>query len=128
MGVRYASIDIRVATSDQAKAYIAKDVTKNMSLYLESSMIVKWYHIIKGVRLFTTFGRFYNKKINELDDEKDEQDFIPTCPNCGAHHSMYFARDGPFIWGAEQWSHVQHMVTGGWPEKLKAEICYVEKK
>jgi len=128
LGVAYASIDIRQADSREARVYIAKEVGKNMAIYEDPAMIVKWYHIIKGVRLWTTFGTFYNKKLNELDDEKDEPEFIPACPKCGAHHSMYFARDGPYIWGGEQWSHVQHMVTGGLPEKIEAEICYVEEK
>ena len=127
LGVRHAEIDIRQADSREARAYIAKEVTKNMAIALDPDMIVKWYEAIRGTRTWESFGSFRNKKMNDLDNEIEEPDFVPTCPNCGAHHSMYFARDGPFIWGGEQWSHVEHMVTGGWPEKIKAEICYVKE-
>jgi len=126
--VRHIEVDIRQADSREARSYIAKEVGKNMAISLDPEYIVEWYHAIKGSRLWTSFGTFFNIKLNELDDECEEPDFVPTCPNCGAHHSMYFARDGPFIWGGEQWSHVEHMVTGGLPEKVDAEIIYIETK
>jgi len=126
--VRHIEVDIRQADSREARSYIAKEVGKNMAISLEPEFIVEWYRAIKGSRLWTSFGTFFNIKLNELDDECEEPDFVPTCPNCGAHHSMYFARDGPFIWGGEQWSHVEHMVTGGLPEKVNAEIIYIEAK
>jgi len=126
--VRHIEVDIRQADSREARSYIAKEVGKNMAISLEPDFIVEWYQAIKGSRLWTSFGTFFNVKLNELDTKEDDKDFVPTCPKCGATHCMYFARDGPFIWGGEQWSHVAHMVTGDWPLKIAADINYIEGK
>ena len=124
--VRHIEVDIRQADSRQARSYIAKEVGKNMAISLDPEFIVDWYNAIKGSRLWTSFGTFFNVALNELDDEKKEEKFVPVCPECGAHKSMFFARDGPFLYGGEAWAEMEKAATGGWPLTIKAEINYFE--
>lgn len=124
--VRHIEVDIRQADSRQARSYIAKEVGKNMAISLDPEKIVDWYHAIKGSRLWTSFGTFRNVALEELDDEKTDPEFVPVCPNCGTHHSMYFARDGPFVWGGEVWQTIALIETAGLPLKIPAEIFFTD--
>ena len=124
--VRHIEVDIRQADSREARSYIAKEVGKNMAISLDPEFIVEWYHAIKGSRLWTSFGTFFNVTLNELDNEEKEEKFVPVCPNCGQHKSMFFARDGPFIYGGKKWAEMEKATTGGWPLELPAEITYIE--
>ncbi|MCG2681308.1 MAG: protein rep [Kiritimatiellae bacterium] len=124
--VRHIEVDIRQADSREARSYIAKEVGKNMAISLDPDSIVAWYNAIKGSRLWTSFGTFYNVTLNELEDEKEDSEFLPTCPHCGKTKTMFFARDGPFVCGGEFWAQYEKILTDNWPDKIPADLTYVE--
>ena len=126
--VRHIEVDIRQADSREARSYIAKEVGKNMAISLDPEYIADWYHAIKGSRLWTSFGTFFNLTLNELDDEEPEKEFAPVCPNCGKAKTMYFARDGPYKYGPEIWDKIKRFETGNLPNQVPAEIIYIESK
>ena len=105
-------VDIRSASTDKQKEYLVKDASKSASFEMHPDRIVDWYVATKGLRLFATFGKWYNKRIEELDTE--EELFKPSnkCPYCGEEGTVFFARDGPFIFGGESWNEMQGFVTG----------------
>lgn len=111
-------IRIEAVTSEKAKEYVCKYTSKSADYEGNPEDIVAWYDATKGQRLFATFGRWYNVTIEELDDDGDV--FIPkaVCPHCQAEKSMFFARDGPFIYGNEIWESIKNVWLSTGPELI----------
>jgi hypothetical protein len=105
-------IDIRAAGSAEAQGYIAKYVSKSGHGGVDTDDIVLYYEAIKGIRLWGTFGDWYNAKLEDIDDEKIFTPPPPVCPCCGATGSVFFARDGPFVLGAESWKEYLELSIG----------------
>lgn len=100
-------IDIRAASNEKARAYVAKYASKSADFDSDPNTIVEWYNATKGLRLFATFGKWYNKTIEEL-----EGDLSPTlppsrCPHCNEEKTSFFARDGPYIYGGKLWRQIE---------------------
>jgi len=100
-------VDIRSASSEKAKEYIVKDASKSVAFDLNPNDIVNWYEATKGKRLFATFGKWYNAKIEDLDDEAKQKEIVPTCPFCGAVKTVFLARDGPWVYGQDEWKKIK---------------------
>lgn len=103
LNFEHPSIDIRSASSNQARTYLAKDASKSACRRTTPDQIVDWYEATKGERLFATFGKWYNAKIEELEENTLGIDTAPPCPSCGSVDSTFMARDGPFIYGHDVW-------------------------
>lgn len=108
----FTEVDIRSASDDKAKEYICKDASKSVSYDLNPHNIVAWYEATKGKRLFATFGKWYNAKIEDLDAEHAPFKAPSVCPFCGAEKTIYFARDGPFIFGNQDWQYLRPTLVG----------------
>ena len=109
------SIDIRSATSQQARTSLAKDASKSACRRTPPEMIVEWYEATKGERLFTTFGKWFNAKIEDLDQELPGLQTAPACPHCGDVKSTFMARDGPYVWGHDDWRDLEKVFTRDLP-------------
>ena len=99
-------VDIRAAPTEQARIYVAKYASKSASFDSAPDIIVRWYEATKGQRLFATFGKWYNAKIEELDKEVQPQTEKAHCPFCKTERTIFLARDGPYIYGHEEWQTV----------------------
>ena len=106
----YVSVDIRAARDEKAIAYVVKYAAKSASFDTSPQSIVAWYKATFGERLFATFGRWYNAKIEDLDDPNYEPPPEPVCPHCGEAHSLFLARDGPMIYGHEIWNSIESVM------------------
>ena len=112
INVSHAQVDIRAADTEEAKRYVAKYVSKTLDYASQSADIVAWYEATLNQRLFATFGTWYNVALDELDPEKPVFQPAHTCPYCGAEHTMFLARDGPFVYGGETWSTLRSYFVG----------------
>ena len=101
--VNHVEVDIRSAGSQEAQKYICKYVAKSGHGAAGIATIVLYSEAIKGIRLFGTFGSFYNAKIEDLDDEVPKKEWHSVCPRCGKTGTIFNARDGPFILGHDVW-------------------------
>lgn len=110
LGTDYASIDIRACKTKEQRDYVTKYVAKAADFKGDAEAVVDWYEATKGSRLFATFGKWYNAKIEELLDPEEFKPFKPACENCGQTGHMFFARDGPWIFGRDRWNEEQ----GSW--------------
>jgi len=99
-------IDIRAASTANAKTYITKDASKSAAFDTHPEHIVTWYHATRGLRLWGTFGKWFNIKLNELENRWELPPAPPPCPYCGAIGSAFYARDGPRIYGYEDWKSI----------------------
>jgi len=113
--LKYASIDIRSAPTPEARAYVVKYPSKSAAFDTKPDAIVDWYEATKGLRLFATFGTWYNATMNELDPTAEPEHKGSPCPNCGERKTLFFIRDGPFIYGGEMWRKVESQFTDGTP-------------
>lgn len=116
IGANAPQIDIQAATSARARKYICKYTSKGADFDTNVGYIVNWYEATKGERLFTTFGTWYNAKMEDLD--KEHVPFKPEakCPHCDDVQSTYLARDGPFIYGWDDWRKISSAVVDGQDE------------
>lgn len=96
-------IDIRSATDEKARDYVAKYAAKGAGFDLDPDNVVRWYEATKGERLWATFGKWYNAKLADLDPDHTAPEPKATCPNCKAVGTVFYARDGPFIYGNQDW-------------------------
>jgi hypothetical protein len=96
-GVQCPQVDIRCADTLSSKIYVAKYTAKSAGYGSDSSTIITWYEATKGLRLWSTFGTFYNAKIEDLDPSVIEEPFVSCCPLCKEIKSVFRARDGPFV-------------------------------
>lgn len=103
LNLSHVQVDIRSASSKAAQFYIAKYASKPGHGGVSPSMIVDYHLAIKGLRLFGTFGTWYNTTIEELDNEAPAIVYKTKCPHCGKEGTSFFARDGPFIIGPGIW-------------------------
>jgi hypothetical protein len=118
-------IRIEAVTSDKAKEYVCKYTSKASDFDGDVTNVVDWYEATKGQRLFATFGKWYNKKINDM--AKPGEIFIPdgSCPHCGALKTLFFARDGPSIYGNEIWAEVKSLyMSDGDETRIVPEIRF----
>jgi hypothetical protein len=95
-GVQVPQVDVRSADSIAAKTYIAKYTAKSAGYENALDQVVEWYQATKGLRLFTTFGTFYNATLESLDPTTIEKPYEVHCPHCNAIKSVFRARDGPW--------------------------------
>jgi hypothetical protein len=107
LNIPVAQVDIRSAVTDRAREYITKYTAKSAGFDSDSSTVVAWYNATKGSRLFATFGTWHNATLEDLTDNTLPQTFVPTCPVCHTPHTIFFARDGPYVFGAEMWKTMQ---------------------
>lgn len=103
LGVGFVSVDVRACRTPQQRAYVTKYVAKASDFAGAPEAVVEWYEATKGSRLFGTLGEWYNAKLEELLDPTEYKPFVPACDCCGAGDKMFFARDGPFVFG-KKWA------------------------
>lgn len=113
LNLPYASIDIRAAKSERQKKYITKYAVKEADFNGDASAVVDWYEAVKGSRIFGTFGQWYNTRIEELLNSEEFEVFKPVCEWCGDPDHMFYARDGPFIFG-KSWVEICTTFVGDW--------------
>jgi hypothetical protein len=100
-------VDVRSAPTDRARQYLCKYATKTVGFDAGPDAIVDWYEATKGLRLWTTFGCWYNKPLDELDHDTPVTKPAYPCPHCGAEGTVYRARDGPYIYGHDIWQTIE---------------------
>jgi len=122
LGEKAPQVDIRSASDKRAREYLAKDASKNIVYYVKPEMVVAWYEATKGLRLFATFGTWYHVKIAEQLELSAWEKVKPVCPFCGAEHTTFFARDGPWIIGWELWKQVWEPVLADVPELIPLDV------
>lgn len=121
---KYVSIDIRSAKTPEARAYVVKYPSKSAAFDTHPEAIVDWYEATKGLRLFATFGKWFNAKLNELDPETPAEDKGIPCPHCGNVKTIFFIRDGPLIFGHDIWKSIADEYTKGRPTlRTVAGVC-----
>ena len=96
-------IQITAAGNDKMKEYVCKYVAKAGGFEHDLTGIVAWYKATRGIRLFGTFGEWFNATIEEMEDEDTPARPGPVCPFCGAVNTTYPARAGPAIYGYDDW-------------------------
>jgi hypothetical protein len=83
LGVAYANVDIRAATTPQEQIYVAKYASKAADYEGDISDVVEWYLATKGKRLFAAFGTWYHREpASELVEEPMQSGKF-ACPFCG---------------------------------------------
>lgn len=117
LGEGFVSVDVRACRTKEQRSYVTKYVAKAEDFKGDAEKVVAWYEATKGSRLFGTFGHWYNAKLEELLNPEEFKPFKPCCEFCGDPGHMFFARDGPFIFGAKRWQEE----SGSWMEDLPAE-------
>jgi hypothetical protein len=116
LDVPQVQVDIRSAASKEARAYICKYVSKAAEFKEDPAAIVRWYEVTKGLRLWATFGDWYNITPEELLDDDDKTPWHSECPCCGSQTTIYFARDGPWAIGHAEWNAMEsYIVTDDFP-------------
>lgn len=84
LGLPFASVDIKAATTPAEKHYVAKYAAKSADYEGDLPQVVAWYDATHGSRLFTTFGDWFAKEPVFNSSTEGEDLFIPSCPRCGA--------------------------------------------
>jgi hypothetical protein len=107
IGLKHAQTDIRALKGDEQIAYAAKYASKGADLYDKPDATVRWYEATKGVRLWGTFGEWYNATIDELLDREATDDKKTVCPHCKEEGHAFRVRDGPFVFGPDLWRSVE---------------------
>jgi len=115
-GNRVPQIDIRSAHEAKSRTYIAKDASKTIVFYVPPDRIVEWYEATRGLRLFSAFGTWYNKLTNVRLDPQGQPLPPIACPNCHSVGTMFYARDGPYIYGHDTWSQIRVTIIGSLPD------------
>ncbi len=116
LDVKYCKTDIRAAKTVKQQTYVTKYAAKSADFKGDPTVVVKWYEATKGLRLFATFGEWYNKKLEDLLAQEDQEKPQSVCPHCKAVKSTFLARDGPFIYGHDDWRQFGACMTMGNPE------------
>ncbi len=127
---RTPQVDIRAAENEAARAYSFKYACKSADFDSFQGSVVEWYIATKGSRLFGTFGKWYNARIEDLDKEGTPDERLAVCPHCESENTTYLARDGPFIFGHDMWRSMRGMVTRNAPliRDLTVVKEYMNKK
>ncbi len=108
---KYVETDIRSAETEQARRYVVKYPSKSASFDTDPTVIVDWYEATKGLRLFATFGKWFNATISSLEPDTPLTTPGMPCPRCGERKTSFYVRDGPFYYGGELWTKVQSLFT-----------------
>lgn len=111
-GLDYVNVHIEAATTELQKNYVCKYPVKTADFNSSPTLIVEWYIATKGARLFSTFGKWYNATIEQLENIEANEDWKPKCPHCNEEGTTFMARDGPFIYGPDLWRDVRGIIVG----------------
>jgi len=122
LGEKAPQVDVRSASDKRAREYLAKDASKNIVFYVQPEKVVEWYEATKGLRLFATFGTWYNVKIEAQLEFRAWEKVKPVCPFCGAENTCFYARDGPWIIGWDLWKETWERILFDAPEKIPLDI------
>jgi len=120
---RVPQVDIREAGDDRARVYVAKYAAKSAGFETGDAVIAQWYKATKGQRLFATFGRWYNKSLEEIADPDAPPLPPPACPFCKSQGTTYLIRDGPYVLGLETYRELVRL--GQWPEEDTRQIAAI---
>lgn len=115
LGTTAPQVDIRSADTRKAREYAAKYAAKSADFYSHPETVVLWYEATKGQRLFATFGKWYNAKLEELTGEPEQPIPKANCPDCKAESTVFLARDGPWIYGSTEWMRLTNIIVGEQP-------------
>lgn len=121
LGMSYASIDVRAARTPAQRRYACKYVGKGSGVNNDAAAMVRWYEAVKGSRLFGTFGAWYNARAEDFLNDSDEPQETIKCECCGAEKSMFYARDGPWIYG-KAWEELKDHYCRGLPDSRPLEV------
>jgi len=121
VGQCYAAVWISAAKSEKEIAYVCKYASKAAGFEGTPDDAVAWWAAVKGSRLFTTFGDYYSIKLDELLNDKNEDQQKYVCPHCGQPHTMIRARDGPYALGRELWASAGDTIINGQPLEIPNE-------
>jgi len=105
-GVQGVQTHIKAARTKEERAYVVKYAVKADQFRSNPNLIVQWYEAVKGSRLFGTFGDWYNAKFEDLVDDTEYKAPHCVCESCGSEDSMFFARDGPYIY-KKDWREIK---------------------
>ncbi len=83
LGLAFASVDIKAATTAAEMHYVAKYAAKSADYEGDLPQVVAWFDAVSGSRLFTTFGDWFCKEPVAESLASDEPQFIAACPRCG---------------------------------------------
>ena len=103
VGHECPQIFIEAMKTEKAKEYVCKYASKASDFDSSPDVVVEWHKAVKGQRLFTTFGKWYNAKIEDLDAEFEVFKPVAECPFCKEIGTSFLVRDGPFVFGNENW-------------------------
>ncbi len=106
-GIYCPEIDIRSAQGKGPREYLVKDASKSVAYDTNPTDIVRWYEATKNKRLFSTFGKWFNASMEDLDPDALPELDKPACPFCAQTGSVFLARDGPWIYGPDDWQSIQ---------------------
>lgn len=112
IGISIPQTDIRAAKSEQQRIYTTKYAAKAADFFQNEMVVVDWYEATKGVRLFATFGTFYNAKLEDLDPDGKFNKPIAVCPHCKSEGTIFLARDGPYLFGWDDWRPIERAMVG----------------
>lgn len=88
LGIEHASIWINAATTPAQRHYAAKYTAKAADWDGDLATVVAWHRAVKGQRLFSAFGDWYNK--DESDLPADQVPAAPEylCSICGENQQL----------------------------------------
>ena len=109
-GIDVPQVDIRSAADPKAREYVCKYASKSAGYDSNPEDMVAWYRATKGERLWGTFGKWYNAKIQDLDPVGFVQLPPKECPFCKSIGTTMLARAGPFIYPPEDWRVLAHVI------------------
>lgn len=110
VGVDVPQVDIRAAESARAKRYICKYVSKTGDIDASPESIVDWYLATKGQRLWACFGQWYHADLAQFGITPSAKSGPSICPHCGAEKTIFYARDGPYVFGMDVWKLIQNLI------------------
>lgn len=109
---------IRACPGESELRYAVKYACKVSTAEFSGALIVAWYEAVKGSRLFTTFGTFYNWEIQEQDDEPDQEKPHSKCPCCGECGGVIPAACAKWTVDREMSELYEQMIYKGQPDKI----------
>lgn len=118
-GNPHPQVDIRAADNAQAKMYVAKYASKSAGFEDMAAVVVEWWQATRGLKLWGTFGTWYDAEIEEKENAEDAEPKAPPCPHCGKENTTFFARDGPRVFGPELWKTLEQTYLKTWMDDKK---------
>ena len=117
LGVAHAEVYVQSATTNASRTYAVKYPVKSGITDTDLDSIVDWYEATKGLRLFATFGQWFNKSLQDILPPEPIPRPLHACPFCGAEHTLFYARDGPRIYGNDGWRDVRPLFMTGYEDQ-----------